>query len=431
MSLIERLTEEQETRLSIVREEWRAIGLSTEPVDVNAARAAIKTLYTESGLESPQVLVLPSPASALLARGILISLLQNRDRPVGQLWDQLGGWLKSQLRDQLRDQLEDQFWNQLRDQLGGRLIRDLLGEQLWGQLGGQLRDRLWNQLRDQLRGRLIRNHLRDRLVGQLGEQLWDQLRNQIRDQLWDQGQLGGRLIRDRLRDRLEDQLEDQLRGQDLYETPLFVGGQDGYWLAFYSFVQELGVTYSADTAARFSAYQTYARSCGWMFAYNSIAFASDRPSMLGFDAQRRLHSSTGPAIRFRDGYSLFAWHGYRIPDWVIEEKHKLNPKVIAGEKNAELRRVMFEIYGADRFIAETGAKLLTEDTNLGNPRRLYEAEIGSDRVRVLHVINHSLEPDGSRREFWLTMPGEVTTPHEAVAFSFGFRPEHYSEACAT
>jgi hypothetical protein len=174
-----------------------------------------------------------------------------------------------------------------------------------------------------------------------------------------------------------------------------------------------------------------AQQCGWWWPFANAVIVTERPSLLQRDVAHRLHSGDGAALAYSDGWSIHAWHGFRVPAWVIEEKHKLNPKVIQEERNAELRRVMFEIYTPERYISETGAVLLSEDTNLGYPRKLYEVALGAGRARVVHLVNHSLEPDGTRREFWLGMPDDVTSPHEAVARSFGFHPEHYKEACAS
>jgi hypothetical protein len=143
-----------------------------------------------------------------------------------------------------------------------------------------------------------------------------------------------------------------------------------------------------------------------------------------------LHCESGPAVQWIDE-SYWFWRGRQVPQWVIEEKHKLNPRAIVTERNAELRRVMLEIYGFGRWISETGATLISEDVNHGQPRKLYEATLAGGRIRILHVVNGSLENDGSRREFFLGAPDDVKTPHEAVAASYGFDPEAYSEYART
>jgi hypothetical protein len=372
MVKIKKLTLEQERELPRFREHWRAIGLDTSPIDPVAARKAVCDLYIAGGMEKPKaVIVLASPMACLIAN----AFCENK-----------GDQLRNQLRDQLRDQLWDQLRNQLWDQLGNQL-----GE------GDQLRNQLWDQL---------------------GDRLWDQLRNQLWDQLWDQ-----------LRNQLWDQLRNQL-GDQLHQTTYFIGGQDAFWLSFYDFSETIGAPFNKSTKTHFDAYKNYAQTCGWLYPYKSIAFVSDRSAELHFDAQRRLHCATGMAAKFRDGWGIHSWHGLRIPARLIDERDKITPLTIAAEENAELRRVALEIYGFDRYLAECDAKVISKDELHGQPRRLLEIKVGGDTIRIIEVMNGSLEPDGTRRRFHLgAMPGN--TPQEVVAASYGINPKVYQEAVRT
>jgi hypothetical protein len=61
-----------------------------------------------------------------------------------------------------------------------------------------------------------------------------------------------------------------------------------------------------------------ARSCGWVWPLETAAIICDRPEFIHVDAEGRLHSPDGPAMRFRDGFCIFAWHGELIPRLWIE-----------------------------------------------------------------------------------------------------------------
>jgi hypothetical protein len=217
----------------------------------------------------------------------------------------------------------------------------------------------------------------------------------------------------------------------LHQDTWLIGGWDNFWLAFYDFGRQIGVTYREDTATKFDAYRAYAASCGVAYLYPDVAFVSDRPERICFDHQRRLHADDGPAVRWRDGYSIYAWRGLRVPAGIIDLRHERTAQQITSISNAEHRRVAIEIYGhvhgPERFATDLGAKLISEDTSHGRPRSLYQ--VGADRY--LHVVNGSLEPDGSRREFLLGADPGASTPVGAVAASYG-RPEaKYREAVRT
>jgi len=217
----------------------------------------------------------------------------------------------------------------------------------------------------------------------------------------------------------------------MYQYPYFIGGWDNFWLAFYDFVRQIGVTYNEGTAARFGAYRAYASSCGVAYLYPEVAFVSDRPERISFDHQRRLHADDGPAVRWRDGYGIYAWRGHRVQDELIEQRQERTAKQITAISNAEHRRVAIEIYGhvhgPERFATDLGAKLVGEDTAQGRPRRLYQ--VGADRY--LHVVNGSLEPDGTRRQFLLGAAPAAATPDAAVAASYGRPARKYREAVRT
>ena len=272
-------------------------------------------------------------------------------------------------------------------------------------------------------GAQLRDQLRDQLGGQFGGQLGDQLRAQLWDQLW--GQLRAQLG-DQLRAQLWDQLWDQL-----YQQTFFVGGWDAFWLAFYDYARKIGVKYPPKTDAALDAYRAYAAACGVSYLYPGAAFISDRPDRILFDHMRRLHADDGPALRWRDGYGIYAWHGMRIPADLIDRRHEMTPKSITAIANAEHRRAAIEIYahvhGPDKFVKDLGATIVSSDKCHGRPRRLYR--LGDQQW--VHVINGSKEPDGTRREFLLGVPGDVTTPHEAVAWSYGRPVGKYKEAVRT
>lgn len=223
--------------------------------------------------------------------------------------------------------------------------------------------------------------------------------------------------------------KNHISGND-YETAFCIGGQDSFWIAFYDFILSLGAECDAKILARFEAYKEYVKTSGWMYPYEELAIVSDRPKEIHFDLQNRLHCSTGPAISFRDGWGVYAWHGLRIPARLIEKRHEITPEIIEGEDNAEFRRVALEIYGYDNYIKNRKAKLISSDELHGEKRNLYEMKVKGETIRVIEVVNGTVEPDGNKRKFILgAMPGK--NPHEVIAASYGVNPKIYKESVRT
>ena len=162
-----------------------------------------------------------------------------------------------------------------------------------------------------------------------------------------------------------------------------------------------------------------------------FCIVSDRPETIKIDNMRRPHCPDGPSHEWRDGWKLYHWHGISVDAQIIEQRRSVTPAMIRSERNAEMRRVLTEIYsyvhGPNKLIDDMGGKLISQDVSHGRPRRLYDVE----GERFMHVINGSLEPDGTRREFLLGAAPDASTPGDAVAASYGRPAAKYREAVRT
>lgn len=123
MLKIEKLTPEQEALIPVYREKWRAIALSTEPIDRQKAKEAVLAAYAAIGKPEPKVLFCDSPQAvpktltSLLKRqlGRFEWLLKtySDSQLLEQQWKELGGSVRAQLvqmYSQLRKQLVQLDW---------------------------------------------------------------------------------------------------------------------------------------------------------------------------------------------------------------------------------------------------------------------------------------------------------------------------------
>ena len=122
--MIDTLTVEQEAMLAQVRDEWIAVGLSTEPASRPAAEEGVRQAYRRAGLEPPSVVIwLGSPYAGCVASAML-SQDQVGGQVGGQVWDQVWAQVGAQVRGQVRGQVGAQVRNQVRAQVG---------DAMWGQ----------------------------------------------------------------------------------------------------------------------------------------------------------------------------------------------------------------------------------------------------------------------------------------------------------
>ena len=185
-----------------------------------------------------------------------------------------------------------------------------------------------------------------------------------------------------------------------------------------------------------------AHSAAWFLPHANICWVSERHNILARDDRGRLHSVSGPAVAYPDGWTIYAVHGVRVPADIITNPEALTVVRIEAEQNAEVRRVMIERMGYERYILESGATLLNTD-EFGS---LYRKELPDDEPLVMvHVLNSTPEPDGTIKKYMLRVdpqlrpllgdqkfgePQEMTA-RNAVAAGFGLRGEDYAPLMET
>ncbi|HUO00083.1 MAG TPA: hypothetical protein VMU69_28090 [Bradyrhizobium sp.] len=200
-----------------------------------------------------------------------------------------------------------------------------------------------------------------------------------------------------------------------------IGQHELSWLGVYDYIRDM-VGLKAETAALAGLWQV-ATSLGWLQPHEHTCWLSERPNLLHGDAAGRLHNAGGPALRFPDGWSVWAWKGVEIPRWMIEQPEKITLASIDGETNVQVRCCMIEIMTPQRYVALGGAARVAEDETGILWRKNW---LASDAWAAVEVINATPEPDGTRRHFFLQVPANMRTARDAVAWTYGLRPDVYA-----
>jgi len=177
---------------------------------------------------------------------------------------------------------------------------------------------------------------------------------------------------------------------------------------------------------------------------------------------KRLHNSTYAALE-SDVENLYFWHGVLVPAFVVVRPDWITLDHISSENNAEVRRVMIERYGQQKYITDSGAALVHED----ECGKLYRKDLDDDEPLIMvRVLNPTPEADGSLseaearatfgdlvvdqnlttmarigfaaklekprfKEYFLRVPPDIETAREAVAWTFNVAPENYIPSVQT
>lgn len=228
------------------------------------------------------------------------------------------------------------------------------------------------------------------------------------------------------------------------------GSHDANWLAFYDYFKEV---VGIEEINRLDG--VFAMSgCGWWWPFEDIAILTERPTVIKQDSQGRMHCTEGPAIAYSDGFELYAVHGIMLePDSILKP---LTVKRIDDEQNAEVRRVLLELYGMSKYLLNSKSKIL-DKSRFGI---LYQKDIRDDEpLTMVRVLNSTPEPDGTLtrdeaiaifgkearcvtgdfnaplpkapksarfKEYTIRVPQNMKTAREAVAWTFHMKEEEYN-----
>jgi hypothetical protein len=170
------------------------------------------------------------------------------------------------------------------------------------------------------------------------------------------------------------------------------------------------------------ALQSLVKNCGSMiFPYEEVCLVCDRPRILSFDNQQRLHAEGKPAIQFADGYSLYAYHGVKLPEkYGTLHPNQWQAKWLLEEDNAELRRVLTQGIGYERLIQELQA------TELDSYQEYTLLKIDNDvDIEPISLLKMICPSTGFIHV--LRVPPDVNSAREAIHWvNWGIAPEEFA-----
>ena len=199
------------------------------------------------------------------------------------------------------------------------------------------------------------------------------------------------------------------------EPSWLYGNQDAVWLFYYSYLRSTGLE-----PTLFIPYLELARHCGWWAPYDHLVVATEKPTEINFDEQKRIHNLNGPAIAFRDGFGVYQIHGRSCPKWVCDTPPEgISVKEWSLEKNVDTRLAIGHKIGDERIRKEGNVetidrRIVTIGRDEKHPYAVVSMNVGDGARLMLEMKNPSTGE--VHREY---VPPDCRTVEKALAFRNG------------
>ena len=196
-----------------------------------------------------------------------------------------------------------------------------------------------------------------------------------------------------------------------------------YWAGYESYLTAMRdiIGLRLPEHEKYAAWERCAIAAPFRVMHEEFCIVSDFPEILKVDDENRPHCETGPSHRWRDGWSLYHWHGVSIPAEWVEDKKNLTAKTALTWPNIEQRRAACEIIGWDRILSELKARVIDEDDDpqVGTLVEVSLPDAGNERF--LRVVC------GTGRKFALPVPRTVKSAVEAQAWTWGLDTSEFQK----
>lgn len=402
----------------------------TEPANRKEAEAAVIAAYNAAGLAPPKVLWCKSPLEAYLARAIIRTLNSN---------ELTGAYKQLTISDEReRSILGDCVRHFIRDEPLGDLH-----EAIDNRLSPVLKDRLLaigaNQFQDVYRGFNIFASTITETINRVAYienaravQSNDGSHIEIPDAVWEAAcgsaeKIMGAKIPEKLRGYRDlscvrwpyffNSIRDSTHstGYGAHDTGLLTASAYLKFIPFFSIASNI-------SPQRFDNLVKLSANAGWYLPHRKVCWIAERHTEYHFNDRERPHNESGPAIAYPDGWSIYAWHGARVPKDIIMQPEKITIERIDSESNAELKSVMIQRFGEERYFNAGDLEQIDHDPRFGTLLK----RKGSLQMTMVRVINSTAEPDGSKKTYLLRVPEWMRTAREAVAWTFNMNEQEYN-----
>lgn len=198
-----------------------------------------------------------------------------------------------------------------------------------------------------------------------------------------------------------------------------------HYAAAARFYRHVGADPVPGLALRQNLLEELCREGYWSWLGENVVVCGEGPTVAHYDDEQRLHNATGPALEFADGFVVYAMQGFLVPPEAVTNPAAITLAQIESERNADVRRILTEVFGHGRYLKESGAELVHMDQVDVVPGNPAFGSMPRALLRDKRGQRWLVGTDGStHRVYYMRVPDDVETCEQAHSALAGFSEEN-------
>ncbi|MCM1338895.1 MAG: hypothetical protein NC191_04430 [Muribaculaceae bacterium] len=302
--MITELTQEQKDLMPVYRDKWIKLGLATDRFTKEEAQKWSDYFYTNiRKKDKVPVIVTESPLSAW----IIVNLFAFAEKGYKLTMDKIPASVRDSVGDSVGDSVRDSVWASV-------------GASVWASVSDSVRDSVGDSVRDSVR---------DSVWASVGASVGDSVWASVSDSVW-ASVSDSKLIN--------------------YISPYFEGSLDANIYSFFNYFNEVvGINY--DKVQKHYDWWCSTVKFGQIFPLDTVCIISQKPIEIN-QKGNKLHAEGKPAVKYSDGFSVWALNGVRVPQYLAETPASaLNIDFFKKEQNADVKAEFIRKYGIERMVS--------------------------------------------------------------------------------
>ena len=351
------LTQEQRDQMKPWAEKWIAEGLRTDRCDREAFKKGIDECYAIASLKPVPIIWVSSPMAGAFAAPIasqLIAYLKNSavDSAVGsEVGSEVRSVVDSEVRSAVDSEVDSAVYSAVYSAVGSA-VDSVVGSEVDSVVRSEVGSAVYSEVGSDV-GSVVRSEVYSEVYSAVDSAVYSAVYSEV-----------GSAVGSAVYSEVYSEVRSAVR--KLFKPSFYhywIGGQFwAAWDAYISYFLEICQWQpEGDIKTRALAYKESKVNSCYYWPNKHFVMVCDRPLHIHLDDQGRLHSSNDLAIKWEDGWGIAMIHGVKVPNKAVLAPETLTLDETLSEQNAEVRRILTEIYGIDRYIEQSNAELVHFD----------------------------------------------------------------------